>query len=108
MRAAQTNKKGLLSLCLFLTLCGAIGFLVIKYFEYTHKFHLNLKWGEAFYHAVDAEEAHAEKVEVAPAKNPVLAIASPDPSAGAQPVALTTLPPEPRKIREMEERKGAD
>ena len=37
--AAQQNKQGLLKLMLFLTLCGAAGFLVIKYFEYTHKFH---------------------------------------------------------------------
>jgi len=93
VRAAQTNKKGLLSLCLFLTLCGAIGFLVIKYFEYSHKLHLNLKWGEAFYHPVNAEEAAEVKVEQKPAENPVLAIASPNPSAGAQPASLATLPP---------------
>ena len=93
VRAAQTNKKGLLSLCLALTLAGAIGFLVIKYFEYTHKFHLNLKWGEAFYHPASAEEAAEVKVEPKPVENPVLAISSPNPSAGAQPVALTALPP---------------
>jgi cytochrome c oxidase subunit 3 len=43
VRAAQTNKKGLLVTCLALTLAGAIGFLVIKYFEYRHKFEHNLK-----------------------------------------------------------------
>ena len=93
VRAAQTNKKGLLSVCLFLTLCGAIGFLVIKYFEYSHKLHLNLKWGEGFYHPVTAEEAAEVKVEPKPVENPVLAIASPNPSAGAQSAALTTVPP---------------
>ena len=34
VRAAQTNKKGLLCTCLALTLAGAMGFLVIKYFKY--------------------------------------------------------------------------
>jgi cytochrome c oxidase subunit 3 len=93
VRAAQTNRKGLLSLCLALTLAGAIGFLVIKYFEYTHKFHLNLKWGQSFYQPPDEATAAAVKVEQKPVENPVLAIASPNPSAGAEPAALTTLPP---------------
>jgi len=93
VRAAQTNKKGLLTLCLGLTLACAVGFLVIKYFEYTHKFHLNLKWGEAFYHPASAEEAAEVKVEAKPVENPVLAIASPNPSAGAQPAQLAALPP---------------
>jgi cytochrome c oxidase subunit III len=93
VRAAQTNKKALLSVCLFLTLCGAVGFLVIKYFEYTHKFHENLVWGKGFYRPVDAEDAATVKVEQKPIENPVLAIASPNPSAGAQPVALAATPP---------------
>ena len=93
VRAAQTNRKGLLSLCLALTLAGAIGFLVIKYFEYAHKFHLNLKWGQSFYQPADEATAAAVKVEQKPVDNPVLAIASPNPSAGAEPAALTTLPP---------------
>jgi cytochrome c oxidase subunit 3 len=36
--AAQQNKQGLLRLMLFLTLCGAATFMVIKFFEYKHKF----------------------------------------------------------------------
>ncbi|MFM7050584.1 MAG: cytochrome c oxidase subunit 3 family protein [Planctomycetota bacterium] len=93
VRAAQTNKRGLLIGCLALTLAGAIGFLVIKYFEYTHKFHLNLKWGQAFYQPVDAAEADQLKVEPKPVENPVLAIAAPDPSAGASSAQLVALPP---------------
>ena len=93
VRAAQTNKKGLLSLCLALTLAGAIGFLVIKYFEYTHKFHLNLKWGQAFYQPVTEADAAAAKVEAKPVENPVLAISSPNPSAGASTVSLASPPP---------------
>lgn len=49
VRFAQTNRKGALVFCLMLTWCGAAGFLVIKYFEYTHKWHENLLWGERFY-----------------------------------------------------------
>ena len=94
VRAAQTNKKGPLVTCLALTLAGALGFLVIKYFEYTHKFHLNLKWGQAFYQPVNDEEAKLAKTEPAPVENPTLAIASPNPSAGAAPAAtLVSLPP---------------
>jgi cytochrome c oxidase subunit 3 len=47
--AAQQNKQGLLKLMLVLTLCGATGFLVIKYFEYSHKFHEGYYPGIKFY-----------------------------------------------------------
>lgn len=47
--AAQKNQIGLLKVMLFLTLCGAITFLVIKYFEYTHKFDNGLFPGIKFY-----------------------------------------------------------
>lgn len=47
--AAQQNKIGVLKFCLVLTLMGAVGFLVIKYFEYTHKFHNGLYPGIKFY-----------------------------------------------------------
>ena len=47
--AAQQNKIGLLKLMLFLTLAGAAMFLVIKYFEYTHKFHEGIFPGIKFY-----------------------------------------------------------
>lgn len=49
---AQRSKKGPLVACLFLTFLGACGFLVIKYFEYTHKFEANLKWGPSFYQPI--------------------------------------------------------
>jgi cytochrome c oxidase subunit III len=47
--AAQKNQIGLLKVCLVLTLMGAAGFLVIKYFEYTHKFQEGLFPGIKFY-----------------------------------------------------------
>lgn len=46
---AQTNRKGALVLCLFLTLLGATGFMVIKYVEYTDKFREGIVPGAAFY-----------------------------------------------------------
>jgi cytochrome c oxidase subunit 3 len=49
VRFAQLGKKKMLVLCLWLTMGGAVGFLVIKYFEYTHKIHAHLVWGETFY-----------------------------------------------------------
>jgi cytochrome c oxidase subunit 3 len=54
---AQRSKKMLMLICLWLTLFGAIGFLVIKYFEYEHKIHVNLTWGPGFYMPVDGAEA---------------------------------------------------
>jgi len=56
--AQRSNQKGLL-ICLVLTLAGAFGFLVIKYFEYTHKFH------EGWYPGIHLYEkpAHAEHWE---------------------------------------------
>lgn len=93
VRAAQTNKKGLLVGCLALTLAGAIGFLVIKYFEYSHKLHVNLKWGEAFYQPVDEAERAWVNTERAPVEPPILKLDSPDPSAGAASAELVALPP---------------
>ena len=49
VRFAQLGKKKMLVLCLWLTMGGAVGFLVIKYFEYTHKIHDHLVWGSTFY-----------------------------------------------------------
>ena len=39
VRAAQTNNQKQLSLQLLLTVLFALVFMVVKYFEYTHKFH---------------------------------------------------------------------
>jgi cytochrome c oxidase subunit 3 len=56
VRFAQQGRKGLLVLCLWLTMGGAVGFLVIKYFEYSHKIHDHLVWGGTFYEPVDESE----------------------------------------------------
>lgn len=57
VRFAQINKPKWMVICLVLTLLGAVGFLVIKYFEYTHKIHDHLVWGSTFYVPTSVEEA---------------------------------------------------
>jgi cytochrome c oxidase subunit 3 len=54
VRYSQLGKKTALVVCLWLTMGGAVGFLVIKYFEYAHKIHDHLVWGETFYDPTDA------------------------------------------------------
>jgi cytochrome c oxidase subunit III len=55
--AAQQNKQVLLRVMLFLTLLGAAGFMVIKYIEYSHKFHEGWYPGMKFYD-VPGEHSH--------------------------------------------------
>ncbi len=90
---AQRNKRGALIILLSLTLAGAITFLVIKYFEYTHKFH------EGWYPGVMLYErpAHSESwIDDYP--TPRLAGEGPSPvlpaAFGSGPAAEpTTVPP---------------
>ena len=56
--AAQQNKQGLLKIMLTLTLVGAVTFLVIKYFEYSHKFHEGIYPGMGYYEK-PGEESHS-------------------------------------------------
>jgi cytochrome c oxidase subunit 3 len=58
---AQRGKQGAMLLCLVLTLGGALGFLGIKYIEYTHKFHEGFFPGVRFYQ----KPAHAETWDAA-------------------------------------------
>lgn len=46
--AAQNNDKQKTTLFLLVTILCAFGFMVIKYFEYTHKFHLGIFPGEFY------------------------------------------------------------
>ena len=48
VRAAQLRQTKLLIGCLATTLVCACGFLVIKYFEYTHKIHEHILFGKRF------------------------------------------------------------
>lgn len=51
--AAQTSRKKLLILFLLLTLACAGTFMVVKYFEYSHKFHEGLLPGKYYSHKGD-------------------------------------------------------
>ena len=48
VRAAQLGQRKRLILCLVTTLACALTFLVVKYFEYTHKYHEQLLMGKYF------------------------------------------------------------
>jgi len=50
VRSAQVGKRNLTSIYLVITILCAGVFLVVKYFEYTHKFHLGLLPGHCFGH----------------------------------------------------------
>ena len=54
VRCAQLNQRKGLLLTVAITLLCAFGFLVIKYIEYTHKFHEGIFWGAAFSPSEDA------------------------------------------------------
>jgi cytochrome c oxidase subunit 3 len=64
---AQLGRNKILEWCLVATFLGGAGFMVVKYFEYSHKIHAGLRWGAAFQpeleahlHADDhAQDAHA-------------------------------------------------
>jgi cytochrome c oxidase subunit 3 len=86
VRCAQTNNRKGLIICLVLTFMGAIGFLVIKYFEYTHKIREHLVWGTTFYVPPEEHMDAAEKKALltAPAA-PSAAITVNDPAPFAIP-----------------------
>lgn len=54
---AQLNRKNALIVCLLLTLCGAFGFGIIKYIEYTDKFREGIYPGARFYDPPDTSKS---------------------------------------------------
>ncbi len=88
---AQTGRKLALIVCLWLTLAGAAGFMVIKYFEYTHKFHVHLVWGEGFYKPV-TDDGGLEQALVSDPKPVPLAPAMTTASTGVVAAAAPTIP----------------
>jgi cytochrome c oxidase subunit 3 len=87
--AIQQNKQKLTLILLSLTFCGAATFMVIKYFEYTHKFHMGIYPGMKFYEGPHddhgpGEAAHAEEATHAAAETP---------AAEVEPPAAETAPP---------------
>lgn len=53
IRSAQVNNQGMIKAYLIITIVCAGIFLVVKYFEYSHKFHMGLLPGEHFLAAGD-------------------------------------------------------
>ncbi len=100
VRCAQLNNRKGLVICLILTLMGAVGFMVIKYFEYQHKIHQHLVWGPTFYvppepHGHDPQElakmeATLKTLAVAPTTTVTIDVKDPTPFAIPQ---LGTRPP---------------
>lgn len=99
VRCAQVNNRRGLIICLFLTLLGAVGFLVIKYFEYEHKIKEHLVWGPTFYvppapHTDNPEalariEAEMATLKTAPVQSVTITVADPTP------FAIPVLAPKP-------------
>ncbi|MEX0769615.1 MAG: cytochrome c oxidase subunit 3, partial [Balneolaceae bacterium] len=59
IRSAQTNQNKKLIINLCITIALAMVFMVIKYFEYTHKFHLGIFPGEFYtYEGIAHEKAN--------------------------------------------------
>ncbi len=81
---AQRGKRVALVICLWLTMAGAAGFLVIKYFEYEHKIHANLVWGPRFYIPPADAAGKEEAILLSKAPEPPPA-AVPAPAAAAAP-----------------------
>lgn len=83
---AQQSKQKALVICLVLTVLGGAGFMVIKYFEYTHKFHDGLFAGPAFYNGPpDPAKAHLW--------DPNLPVVTQEQLIAARMAAATTPPP---------------
>jgi cytochrome c oxidase subunit III len=69
---AQRRDRQKLVICLVLTLVGALGFLVVKYFEYSHKFHAQILWGPRY--APTEPPSHAHHAEKHDAARPALVL----------------------------------
>lgn len=63
VRSAQTNRRSQSALYLVITLLCACAFLVVKYFEYSHKFHVGTLPGQ-YYHYTGPELAHVESPHI--------------------------------------------
>lgn len=85
---AQRGKRIALIVCLWLTMAGAAGFLVIKYFEYSHKIHANLVWGPSFYIPPHDGLGEIEAKELAHAPAPAAAAVAPPTDSAAQAIVM--------------------
>jgi cytochrome c oxidase subunit 3 len=90
VRTAQLNKRTATSILLALTFLGGVGFMCVKYVEYSHKFHLGLGPG-SFYnpHPFLNADSHAAAPAGAPASAPA-PNATALPAPGSAPQGLTS------------------
>ena len=91
VRYAQEGRKAALVIMLWLTMGGAVGFLVIKAFEYTHKFHENLVWGAGFYDPVDEQQKDLLQVAEATLIDPIFDAPQEANAEAARTEALSTI-----------------
>lgn len=91
VHAAQRGAWRLLITCLVATVVGGVGFMGIKYVEYSHKIHEGLVLGASFYETPEwavQHEALAEVVVTAPVSSP-----APAPIVGAAAAAPVVAAP---------------
>lgn len=83
---AQRGQSKRLASALALTLAGAMTFMVIKYFEYSHKIHEGVVWGPAFYERpVHEPDAAPEGMAAAAAQTEAaIAVFVADPARGQE------------------------
>jgi cytochrome c oxidase subunit 3 len=90
--AAQQNKQRLLKIMLLITLAGAFTFLVIKYFEYTHKFHEGIYPGMAYYQVPEHAETFDKKIGVYSLSTLAVPVVMPEPDLSMPISEPSTVP----------------
>jgi cytochrome c oxidase subunit 3 len=91
VRAAQLRQQTLLVLCLGITIVCALGFLTVKYFEYTHKGHIGTLYGAKFN---PTEDPHGRALTpVPPAASEMNAADSTAATAGGEQIQAEAPPP---------------
>lgn len=92
VRAAQLGQKKLLVWNLVITILCACTFMVVKYFEYSHKIHIGLRPGGNFIWTPEGEKAFEE--------SGVLAVPAADPTAPVVAADGSVTPPAiPRHVK---------
>ncbi len=111
VRAAQLRKKELTTLMLALTIAGGAGFMVVKFFEYKHKFHEHLLPGAHFdpkwerERPPEVEQAAREAAEEAKQRGEAPLVLMDAPVAyepvipGAELAGSTVVPLPPERVR---------
>jgi cytochrome c oxidase subunit 3 len=81
VRAAQLKQMKILKLMLWLTIACAVGFMSVKYVEYSHKWHDGLLWARQY----NPQAAHSGRAEEHGAEERPAAAEAPPTAASAEP-----------------------